>query len=195
MPRSRAWLVLGLLAACAQSPQPPDRAPAAPVADARPADLGPLPATFVNKPACEGCLAITLTLRPDQSFLVRERLGTSEFYDFGKWRLSGNTLELAGGRDKRQHAVRTLARQEQVEALRGPFRLVGLYDGRSFRDCLTGLAWTFAPSRSAERLTEEVLKLPPPQLVAIDARFEGAPEALLMQRQAVLLHESACPTS
>jgi hypothetical protein len=182
-------LLLALVSAC--TPVVREEQPAA---EAKPATLGALPATYVNTPGCEGCLALTLTLRPDGTFLARARVGSSEFYDFGTWRLDAGALELVGGRDTRKLALRTLRRMDQVEALRGPFRLVGLFDGVSFKDCQTGLAWPLAASRSADSLKEEVRKqAPEPALVAIDARFEGTPEALVVQRPATLLNERGCP--
>ena len=100
--------------------------------------LGRLPATYRNTPSCPGCLALTLTLRPDGAYLAREQLGSSEFYDFGRWRESREegALQLAGGRDgPRGYAVRPgdrleaqpgtqggdLKRAAALETLRGPF--------------------------------------------------------------------------
>src|ERR1043165_8905933 len=59
--------------------------------------LSGLPATFANAPSCEGCLGVTVTLRPDGAYLVRERVGGSEFYDFGRWREAPEGLVLEGG--------------------------------------------------------------------------------------------------
>jgi hypothetical protein len=158
------------------------------------AELPALPATYVNTPGCPGCLALTLTLRPDGSYLVRDQLGVSEFYDFGRWRLVGGMLDLAGGRDTRRYPLHSLRRAAQVEMLRGPFRLVGLYDGTTFKECRTGLAWKLADTRAAKVLNQEfVSQQSNPVLVTIDARFEGSPETLLVQRPASLLNARACP--
>jgi hypothetical protein len=173
----------------------------------KPGELPALPATFGNTPGCPGCLDVTLTLRPDGSYLVRERVGTSEFYDFGRWRRADGTLELLGGRDApRRYALRgadldsqagtqggDLKRAPQLQILRGPFRLVGLYDGAIFKECRTGLAWRLTDTRSAKALQEELSKKRKPVLVALDARFEGTPEMLVVQRQATLLNAESCP--
>jgi hypothetical protein len=176
-------------------------------AEEKPAELPALPATFVNNPGCPGCLAVTLTLRPDGSYLVRERVGTSEFYDFGRWQRSEGTLELVGGRDApRRYALRgqvldsqggtqggDLKRAPQLEMLRGPFRLVGLYDGATFKECRTGLAWKLTDTRSAKALQEKLSQKSKPVMVALDARFEGTPEMLVVQRPATLLNTDSCP--
>lgn len=176
-------------------------------AEEKPAELPALPATFVNAPGCPGCLAVTLTLRPDGSYLVRERVGASEFYDFGRWRRSDGTLELVGGRDApRRYALRgqdldsqagtqggDLKRAPQLEMLRGPFRLVGLYDGATFKECRTGLAWKLTDTRSAKALKEKLSQKSKPAMVALDARFEGTPEMLVVQRPATLLNADSCP--
>jgi hypothetical protein len=173
----------------------------------KPGELPALPATFVNNPGCPGCLAVTLTLRPDGSYLVREQVGSSEFYDFGRWHRADATLELVGGRDApRRYALRgqdldsqagtqggDLKRAPQLEMLRGPFRLVGLYDGSIFRECRTGLVWKLTDTRSAKALREELSQKSKPVLVALDARFEGTPEMLVVQRQATLLNAESCP--
>jgi hypothetical protein len=132
--------------------------------------LAGLPATFVNTPGCDDCLGLTLTLRPDGAYLVRERLRGSEFYDFGSWRETPDGLLLEGGRDApRRYALQppdmldslpgtqggNLKRQAQVETLRGPFRVTGTYDGAAFRECRTGLAWPLGDSRLGERLREQ----------------------------------------
>jgi hypothetical protein len=191
LPRSRVWLVL-LLAGCAQ---PPERAPAPAPAQPPPApvELSALPATYVDDPACPGCLAVTLTLRPDGSFLRRDQLGASEFYDFGRWRFADGTLELAGDRDKRAYPLASLRRAAQVETLRGPFRMVGLYDGTRFKECLTGISWGFAETRAAETLRQEFQKQRGPALVSVDAQLEGKPEALRILRPATLHNARACP--
>ena len=203
MPRFKVWLV-ALLAGCAQPPPVP-QAPAAPE---KPAELPALPATFVNSPGCPGCLGVTVTLRPDGSYLVREQVGASEFYDFGRWRRVDGILELDGGRDApRRYALRgqaldsqpgtqggDLTRAPKVEALRGPFRMTGIYDGSVFKECRTGIAWGFAPTRAAETLKAELGKRQESQaLVALDAQFEGAPETLRVLRPATLLKGGACP--
>jgi hypothetical protein len=174
----------------------------------KPGELPALPASYVNTPGCPGCLGVTLTLRPDGSYLVRERVGTSEFYDFGRWRRTGGTLELVGGRDfPRRYALRgqvldsqggtqggDLKRAPRLEMLRGPFRLVGLYDGNTFKECRTGIAWGFTDTRAAKVLQEQFARQKGnPLIVAIDARFEGSPEKLVMQRPATLLSGQACP--
>jgi hypothetical protein len=177
----------------------------------QPSPLAQLPATFANTPGCEGCLALTLTLRPDGAYLVRERLGGSEFYDFGRWRADADGLLLEGGRDApRRYALLppdtldslagtpggNLRRQAQIEALRGPFRVVGRYDGSAFRECRTGLAWPLGESRPGERLKEELAeKKLAASLVAIDGRFEpqAGREVLVVQRPATLLTGERCP--
>ena len=203
MPRFRVWLV-ALAAGCAQ-PAPVQEKPAAPE---KPGELPALPATFVNSPGCAGCLGVTVTLRPDGSYLVRELVGASEFYDFGRWRRVDGILELEGGRDApRRYALRgealdsqpgtqggDLARAPTLEALRGPFRMIGIYDGSAFKECRTGIAWGFAPTRAAETLKEEFGKRQQLQaLVALDAQFEGAPEMLRVVRPVTLLKGSTCP--
>ena len=203
------------LAGCAQPP-------GAPVAggDAGADPLARLPATFENVPSCPACLKVTLTLRPDGSYAVRERLASSEFYDFGRWQASRaeGLLFLEGGRFdslryllqppdklKAQEGVQggDLKRLPQVEKLRGPFRLTGLYDGASFKHCLTGLAWPVDDSQAGGGLKGEYLKTEAgmagrPALVAIDARFdeEGTPrEEVHIQRVPVILAGSACPVN
>lgn len=190
MPRFKALVgVAVFVLGCAQAPT--QQTPS----EDKPPALGPLPATYVNTPGCPGCLALTLTLRPDGSYLVRQSVGSSEFYDFGRWRLVDGTLELTGGRDALQrYALGGLRRAAEVEALRGPFRLIGLYDGTTFKECRTGLAWGLADSRAAEALQAQFGKQQgKPVLVALDARFEGSPEKLLVQRPATVLNERACP--
>ena len=158
-----------------------------------PATLGALPATYVSPSGCPGCLAATITLRPDSSFLLRDQLGASEFYDFGRWRFADGTLELAGDRDKRTFPFASLRRTAQVETLRGPFRMVGLYDGARFKECLTGVSWGFAETRAAETLRQEFHKRSGPALVSLDAQIEGSPEALRVLRPATLHNARACP--
>ena len=177
--------------------------------------LAQLPATFANTPGCDACLALTLTLRPDGAYLVRERLGGSEFYDFGRWRDDAGTVLLEGGRDAPRRYVLVppdtldslagtpggnLRRQAQIEALRGPFRVVGRYDGAAFRECRTGLAWPLGESRPGERLKEQFAEMRADKklaetLVAIDGRFEpqAGREVLVVQRQATLLTGQSCP--
>jgi hypothetical protein len=158
-----------------------------------PVTLGALPATYVSQSGCPGCLAATITLRPDSSFLLRDQLGASEFYDFGRWRFADGTLELAGDRDKRTYALNSLRRAAQVETLRGPFRMVGLYDGARFKECLTGISWGFAETRAAETLRQEFQKQKGLALVSLDAQIEGSPEALRVLRPATLHNTRACP--
>jgi len=177
-----------LLPACAREPAP-KQAPEPP-----PPALPPLPATLVHDPECPGCLAVTLTLRPDGAYLRRDQLGASEFYDFGRWRYAGGTLELEGDRDTRRYPLKALRKAPQVEPLRGPFRLVGVYDGASFRECRTGLAWKLADTRAAHALKDEIVKAQGnPVLVALDAQFEGSPEMLRVFRPAAVLDARGCP--
>jgi hypothetical protein len=179
------------LAACAQPP--PARQEKKPPPPA--AALPPLPATYVSDAECPGCLAVTLTLRPDGSYLVRDQLGASEFYDFGRWRYVDGVLELAGGRDARRFPLHSLRRVAQVETLRGPFRMLGLYDGATFKECRTGLGWPLAQTRAAETLKSEVLKgQGSAVLVSLDAQFEGAPEVLRVLRPAAVLDARTCPS-
>ena len=192
MPRSKGVLaVVALLAGCAQAPaeKPPAAEPAPP------ATLGALPATFISQAGCPGCQQATVTLRADGSFLLRDQLGASEFYDFGRWRYADGSLELAGDRDTRRYRVSDLRRNPSVQALRGPFRMVGLYDGARFKECLTGIAWSFAPTRAAETLQQEFRKEPgAPVLVALDAQLEGSPEALRVFRTPTVLNSRTCPS-
>jgi hypothetical protein len=177
--------------------------------------LAGLPATFVNTPSCDGCLGLTLTLRPDGAYVVRERLGGSEFYDFGRWRQQPEGLLLEGGRDApRRYALLppdtldsldgtqggNLRRQAKLETLRGPFRVIGRYDGAAFRECRTGLAWPLGDSRPGQRLKEEFAEMRAEKklaasLVAIDGRFEvrAGREVLVVQRPATLLTGQTCP--
>ena len=152
-----------------------------------------MPATLVSPAGCPGCLVATMTLRPDNSFLLRDQLGAAEFYDFGRWRFVDGRLELAGDRDTRSYPLNSLRRAPTVETLRGPFRMVGLYDGAQFRECRTGVAWKFAETRAAETLQQEYRKQPGPTLVSIDAQLEGSPEMLRMFRPATLHNAHACP--
>ena len=179
------------LAACAQAPEkspPPAQEPKAPPT------LGTLPATYVSQPGCPGCLAATITLRPNGSFLLRDQLGASEFYDFGRWRYADGMLELVGDRDKRAFSLATLRRAARVETLRGPFRMVGLYDGARFKECLTGVTWSFAQTRAADTLKREFdNQRRSPALVSLDAQFEGSPEILRVLRPATLHNAQACP--
>jgi len=208
LPRSSAAALL-LLAACAA---PPQEAPAPPPGG-QPAALAQLPATFRNTPSCPGCLSLTLTLRPDGAYMVRERLGSTEFYDFGRWRESRaeGMLQLTGGRDApRLYALRPpgtlvaqqgtqggdLGRAPELETLRGPFRLVGLFDGKLFKECQTGLAWSLDETRAAQALGEEFRKRQTPALlVSLDGRFEprGRGEALRVLRTASIHNERGCP--
>lgn len=180
-----------MLAGCAQSPPLPQ----APVPE-KAAELPPLPATFVEDAGCPGCLEVTVTLRPDGSYLVRDRLGASEFYDFGRWRYAEGTLELAGGRDTRRYPLANLRKSSQLERLRGPFRLVGVYDGALFKECRTGLAWPLANTRAHQILKEEFLNRKiTPVLVALDAQFDGEPEMLRVLRPAAVLDARTCPAN
>ena len=158
-----------------------------------PATLGALPATYVSPSGCPGCQMATVTLRPDSSFLLRDQLGASEFYDFGRWRLANGALELAGERDTRTYSLANLRLAPKVEVLRGPFRMVGLYDGTRFKECLTGITWAFADTRAAETLRQAFSKQQGPVLVSLDAQLEGSPETLRMFRPATLHNARACP--
>jgi len=206
--RSR-FLLLLLAAACAA--QPPSEAER----QQQRSPLADLPATYANTPGCDDCLGLTLTLRPDGAYFVRERLRGSEFYDFGRWRETPDGLLLEGGRDAPRRytplppdALDSLAgtqggnlkRQAQVEPLRGPFRVLGTYDGELFRECRTGLAWPLGDSRPGERLKEDFAEMRagkrlPASLVAIDGRFEARDgrEVLVVQRPASLLTGERCP--
>jgi hypothetical protein len=190
LPRFKAWLVV-LLAACAGPPAPGRPLESQPELPS----LTSLPATYVNDPDCPGCLAMTLTLRPDGSYFLRDVLGASEFYDFGRWRYAGGSLELAGERGTRRYPLANFRKSPQLEQLRGPFRLVGVYDGATFKECRTGLAWTLADTRAAENLKAELSKAQGnPVLVALDAQFEGAPEVLRVLRPAAVLDARSCPS-
>jgi NlpE C-terminal OB domain len=210
--RFRGLAVWFFLAGCAQPP-------GAPVAgsDGGAGPLARLPATFENVPSCPDCLRVTLTLRPDGSYAVRERLASSEFYDFGRWQVSRpeGLLLLEGGRFETLHYLPRspdtlgaqtgvqgdLKRRPEVEKLRGPFRLTGLYDGATFKDCRTGLAWPVDDSQAGGGLKREYLKTEAgmegkPALVAIDARFdeEGTVrEEVHIQRTPTILPGTACP--
>jgi len=212
LPRFNGFLALCLfLAGCAQPSRGPDSGGGGD-------PLAQLPATFESTPSCPTCLQVTLTLRPDGSYALRQRLASSEFYDFGRWRASPaeGLVFLEGGRfETLRYLVRPpdalaaqegvqggdLKRRPQVEKLRGPFRLTGLYDGATFKDCRTGLAWPVDDSRAAGDLKREYQKTEAglagkPALVAIDARFdeEGAPrEELHIQRSPAILSGAACP--
>jgi len=177
--------------------------------------LAGLPATFANTPNCDGCLGLTITLRPDGAYLVRERLGGSEFYDFGRWTQKADGLLLEGGRDApRRYALLppdtldslegtqggNLKRRPRLENLRGPFRLTGLYDGARFTECRTGLAWPVDESRAAGELKQDYLRSVPgrarrPALVIVDARLDeaGGGEEVRIQRSPVVLTAATCP--
>ena len=149
----------------------------------------------MDEPNCPGCLAVTLTLRPDGAYLLRDQLGASEFYDFGRWRYADGVLELAGDRDTRRYRLEKLKKSSQIEQLRGPFRMVGVYDGATFKECRTGLAWRLADTRAAQALKGEVVKAQGnPVLVALDAQFEGSPEMLQVFRPAAVLDARGCPS-
>jgi hypothetical protein len=189
LPRSRVWLLLLLVVGCAQQPAV-EHKPVPPP----PPELPALPATLINDPDCPGCLAVTVTLRPDGSYLVREQLGASEFYDFGRWRYAQGTLELAGDRGTRKHRLASFRKSGEVERLRGPFRMVGLYDGATFKECRTGAAWKFSDTNAAKTLSSEFAKTGEKAvLVAIDAQLEGSPETLRVFRSPALLDKKACP--
>jgi hypothetical protein len=205
----RFSVVLALAVAACASPQEPAQPSAQ---GGSRAALGKLPATYQNAPSCPACLALTITLRPDGAYFARERVGNSEFYDFGAWHSRGEGIvQLAGGRDApRRYAVRAgdlldaqegtqggdLKRVAEVEALRGPFRMVGLYDGAVFKECRTGLAWGLDQTRTADALREEFDRRQIPSvLVALDARLEakGRVENLRVLRTASILTQRGCP--
>lgn len=182
-----------MLAGCAQQPHV-ERKPVEKEPEALPPLPATVPVTYVRDAGCPGCLEVTLTLRADGSYLLRDQLGASEFYDFGRWRYADGVLELAGDRDTRRYPLRNFRKSAQVEQLRGPFRMVGLYDGTTFKECRTGIAWRLAPTQAAERLKGEFLKgQGAPVLVALDAQFEGAPEVLRVFRPASVLDARNCP--
>ncbi|HJS77469.1 MAG TPA: hypothetical protein VJ778_08675 [Burkholderiales bacterium] len=191
MPRFSRWVAAAVfVAACAQQQPAPRDEPEPP-----PQALPPLPATLVDEPDCPGCLAVTLTLRPDGAYLLRDQLGASEFYDFGRWRYADGVLELTGDRDTRRYRLEKLKKSSQIEQLRGPFRMVGVYDGATFKECRTGLAWRLTDTRAAQALKGEVVKAQGNQvLVALDAQFEGSPEMLQVFRPAAVLDARGCPS-
>ena len=172
-----------------------------------------LPASFANVPSCQGCLSVTLTMRADGAYVVRERLGQSEFYDFGRWRFSrrDRLLRLDGARDlPRRYLLQPpdaldaqegtqggdLKRLPAVEPLRGPFRLVGLYDGSTFRECRTRITWPIGESRAAHDLHDEFLKSrKQTAMVSIDGRFDDKPgrETLIVLRVPAILSGTTCP--
>ena len=204
---SRYFLVV-LAAGCATSEKVP-----APDVAAEDSILVQLPASFANAPSCAGCLAVTLTLRSDGAYVVRELLGTSEFYDFGRWRFSSRdrVLRLDGGRDlPRRYLLQPpdaldaqegtlggdLKRLPAVETLHGPFRVVGLYDGKTFRECRTRITWPVADSRAARDLHEQFVKAGRSvALVSIDARFDDkqAGESIVVLRVPAVLNQDRCP--
>lgn len=178
-----------LLVGCAQ--QPPAKQEGT---KAVPEALPPVPATYVRDAGCPGCLEVTLTLRADGSYLLRDQLGASEFYDFGRWRYVDGVLELAGDRGSRRYQLRQFRKIPQVEPLRGPFRMIGVYDGTTFKECRSGVAWPLAPTRAVETLKSEFLKgQRSAVLVALDAQLEGTPEVLRVFRPAAVLDARACP--
>jgi hypothetical protein len=210
----RFSVVLLVAAAACASPQEPAKPPARDDARAAPAALGKLPATYQNTPSCPACLALTITLRPDGAYFARERVGNSEFYDFGAWKPGGEGIvHLAGGRDApRRYAVRAgdlldaqegtqggdLKRAAEVEALRGPFRMTGLYNGTTFKECRTGLAWRLDQTRTADALREDFDRRQVESvLVAVDGRLEaqaqGRVENLRVLRTASILSQRGCP--
>ena len=173
-----------------------------------------LPASFESTQDC--CVKVTLNLRPDGAYAVRQVIGPSEFYDFGRWQLSSadGLLFLEGGRDALRYLISSpdlldaqdgtqggdLKRKAQLEELRGPFRLDGLYDGTNFKECRTGITWPVDDSRAGGGLKQDYLRSAPglagkPALVAIDARFvqEGGREEVRIQRLPAILDATACP--
>ena len=81
-------------------------------------------------------------------------------------------LELAGGRDApRRYQLKDLQeRPRKVEALRGPFRMVGLYDGAGFKECRTGLPGGLRDTRAAENLKDDFLKGQGSAVLVVDRR-------------------------
>jgi hypothetical protein len=78
--------------------------------------------------------------------------------------------------------------------LRGPFRMVGLYDGATFKECRTGISWTFSDTNAAKTLNSEFVKSGEKAvLVALDAQLDGSPEMLRMFRPPARLDKKACP--
>jgi hypothetical protein len=211
LPRSRALALLAALAAgCAEGPG----APGPGGAHDGHASLPPLPASFESTQDC--CGKVTLNLRPDGAYAVRQVIGPSEFYDFGRWQLSSadGLLFLEGGRDAPRYLVASpdrlnaqdgtqggdLTRKPQLEDLRGPFRLNGLYDGTTFKECRTGIAWPVDDSRAGGSLKQDYQNSAPgkagkPALVSIDARFvlDGGREEVRIQRLPAILDATACP--
>ena len=61
----------------------------------------------MDEPDCPA--SVTLTLRPDGAYLLRDQLGASEFYDFGRWRYAEGTLVLTGDRDTRLYQLESCA--------------------------------------------------------------------------------------
>jgi hypothetical protein len=82
-----------------------------------------------------------------------------------------------------------------VETLRGPFRMTGLFDGKVFKECQTGLAWALDDSRAAQALKEQYSDRRQPVLVSLDGRFEpqGRGEVLRVVRTAAIHNERGCP--
>jgi hypothetical protein len=205
----RALAAAFLVAGCAAAPTPPEGRESARVDEGD--TLARLPATYSTPPVCPGCRSVTLTLRPDGAYLVREVFANSEFYDFGRWeRGADGVLVLRGGREAPgRYVVRAggvldsqgamhgdLQRQPQVASLRGPFRMVGLYDGRNFKECRTGVLWRVAMSRAADDLRKQLAdKELKTAFVSIDARFEqqSEGEVVVLQRQPSVLNERRCP--
>jgi hypothetical protein len=213
LPRFRSVALLAIVAVlggCAQAPEKPG----APAVARTPVAPSSLPGAYESTQDC--CVKVTLILRPDGAYLIRQVLGPSEFYDFGSWRLSNadGLLFLEGGRDAMRYLVKgpdfleaqngvqggDLKRKPQVEALRGPFRLNGLYDGATFKECRTGLSWPVDDSRAGGDLKQEYRKSAPgqagkPALVAVDARFveDNGREEIRIQRLPAILAATACP--
>ena len=173
-----------------------------------------LPASFESTQDC--CVKVTLNLRPDGAYAVRQVIGPSEFYDFGRWQQSSTDglLFLEGGREASRYLVTgpdtldaqdgtqggDLKRKSQLEDLRGPFRLNGLYDGATFKECRTGINWPIDDSRAGGSLKQDYLRSSPgiagkPALVSIDARFvqDGGREEVRIQRLPAILDATACP--
>jgi hypothetical protein len=214
LPRFRLFMAALLLAGCAAAPESPSTLPPPPVAlpgsEADP--LARLPASFASTPGCPHCLRVTLTLRPDGSYVVRERLMNSEFHDFGRWARGGDgTLRLTGERDApRVYVTRPpdtldsqdatqggdLKRLPAVETLRGPFRMLGHFDGSRFRECRTGLSWPLGESRAGAELKQQLVdKSLDSAFVSIDGRFEeqAGAEKLLVLRLPSIVNHGRCP--
>ena len=137
---------------------------------------------------------------PTAATCVREQVGASEFYDFGALAPASRASSSSPAGAMRRGATRraaTCARcaaghaggdlhaRAEVEALRGPFRMIGhLRRQRRSRNAAPGIAWRLrADARCRDAARTSSSKRPQRQaLVALDAQFEGAPETLRVLR-------------